>query len=87
MYSQNVAKKITRIGPDNALYPLLPNYLAMKESPDTPRTALQITTDRLQATGMKWPEINDTLLQTYLNFLKRNHFLPITKKRRKEAPV
>ncbi len=78
-------KKLLRIGPDNALYPMLPAYLAMKDPPMTPRTALQLTAEKIQAAGMVWPDINDALLQTYLKFLEQAGFFPPLSLRKKEA--
>ena len=66
---QEWRKRLSSIGSDNALFPFLPLYLAEEDLPLTPKTNIQRTAEVLHEMGLPFPELNDQLLQTYLDYL------------------
>ncbi|MDX1901411.1 MAG: amino acid adenylation domain-containing protein [Gammaproteobacteria bacterium] len=68
-------------GQNNVLFPFLPYYLSMKDAPHTPNTGMKITKPLLDAAGFIYPELGDTLLATYINYLEEIEFLPAKEKK------
>ncbi|MBV8803172.1 MAG: amino acid adenylation domain-containing protein, partial [Gammaproteobacteria bacterium] len=54
---QDWRQRLTTIGPDNALFPFLPLYLADEDLPITPSTSMQTTISILNAIDFPFPEI------------------------------
>jgi len=69
-------RHLAGIDRSNALYAFLPYYLSMTMPPQTPETGLDKTRIALKRTGLKWPEIDDKIMNIYYNFLLQSRFLP-----------
>jgi amino acid adenylation domain-containing protein/thioester reductase-like protein len=73
-------KKLANITRDNALYPLLPYYLAL---PDDYRS-LDVSTikasTRLHELNLSYPAIDNTLLSLYLKHMQMVGFIPLPQK-------
>ena len=70
-------KKLMHISQDNALFPFLPYYLALHEQYKSPVVAIDNTRKILDSENIAYPVIDDTLLNTYLDYLCKSEFLPM----------
>lgn len=71
--------KLTKIGQDNALYPFLPYYLAIAEHQKSPDVSICNVTKLIKEMPYYFPELNDTLLTNYFDYLLSIQFLPAEK--------
>jgi amino acid adenylation domain-containing protein/thioester reductase-like protein len=82
---KNWKSKLTNIPTDNALYPFLPYYLALPDD----HASLNVVTDKatkvLKDCGLPYPEINDKLLSTYIDYLCQEGFMSAPKKKKKKT--
>ena len=68
--------RLAKIPHDNALFPFLPYYLAIKEKQLSPNVDVSKTRLALKQLNINYPAINHKLLITYFNFFRHTNFLP-----------
>jgi thioester reductase-like protein len=68
-------KMLHTIKQDNSLYPFLPYYLALPDDYNCPDVRIEKAARALKRVGLFYPEINDDLLNIYLDYLCNEGFL------------
>lgn len=68
-------KKLQLIGKDNPLYPFLPFYLSYPDDYKGIEVNTTKTSAALREIGITYPELNDSLLNTYFEYLRSVGFL------------
>ena len=70
-------EKLVKISRDNALYPFIPYYLAIKsDQQHSPEVDVTHASAALKKAGLNYPDINDQLLRMYMRYLHETEFLP-----------
>ena len=69
--------KLITVPQDNALFPLLPYFLAKEDNDDSTLLHMQHAKSALENLGMNYPKIDDQLLKTYFNYLCAVNYLPL----------
>ncbi|RDI46030.1 non-ribosomal peptide synthetase [Aquicella lusitana] len=67
---------LINISHDNALFPFLPYYLAMREGEIAPEVSTQKASAKLKELGLTYPKIDEKLLTIYFDYLCQVSFLP-----------
>ncbi len=75
-------KKLGDITRDNALYPLLPYYLALPSDYRSLDVSTTKASTRLNELGLTYPAIDNTLLSLYLNYMQSVGFIPHPEKQK-----
>lgn len=70
-------KKLMGISPENALYHFIPYYLSLEDEPNTPHTSVTHTSKALKNLHIPFPEMSDSLLRRYMNYLCSIKFFPV----------
>jgi thioester reductase-like protein len=69
-------KFLWQLTPENTLYPLLTNYLCVKDSQLKPKANMKNTLRTLLHLGIEYPHIDNALLSKYVDYLCQISFLP-----------
>lgn len=73
-------EKLSTISKENALYPFIPYYLAIKKNELSPGVHVNKTSSVLKNINLSYPDIDDKLLTIYFDYLCQINFLPIPNK-------
>ncbi len=77
--------KLRQIDQSNALYAFLPYYLALPDDYSPPNVITEKATAILDKMGIKYPEIDDKLLNTYFDYLCAADFFMQPAKKKSQA--